>query len=125
MSKPRIIIMETAEGISITSDQEVEVTFLDGFTEGLEEEELVEINGDQYQFSSNFDVTISPREVEEIEEQIRQHNDPVCSDCEHFDRYDVEQDEDQEHGGCWKQHGTVHENAPASSCEDFSRGKEW
>ena len=121
MSKPKIIILETKHGVTLVTDQEIEAIFLDGFTEGIEDSELIEIDDEKYQYSTNLTIDSDPDEVAFIEKQIRAQTDPVCEDCAHFDLYDAEGDEKQEYGGCWKQHGTVHFNMPASSCEDFRR----
>jgi hypothetical protein len=40
---------------------------------------------------------------------------PTCGECANFDRYENE----DEYGGCWEKHGTIHECASAVDCPDF------
>ena len=68
MERPRIIVLESGSGIEIISDIDLDVTFLDGFTDGIDD--LVVIDDDEWQLSSNFEVNVDKDRVDDILRQL-------------------------------------------------------
>lgn len=68
-SKPRIVVTNNDGAISIYSDIDLIVTYLDDFTDGLDVDELVTVDGEKYQ-KGTPDLTVNEDLVSSIITQV-------------------------------------------------------
>lgn len=75
--KPKVILMNNDGNISVYSDVPIEIVYLDGFIDGLDEDTLVTVDGEKYQRGMPPDLTISKKLTDNIIAQIESEEDAV------------------------------------------------